>query len=204
MLARRWPKFTAAELVVHGRVSEPFCHGELHPPAGPERILNIHPSLIPSFCGKGFYGLEGPSGRAGLRREGHGRDRPFCQRGARRGRDPPAKGRGRVSPRDTPEVLQRRVMEQAEWELLPQPCADDVAEENGQRRTQNERLRNLRPWPHCMAGQHLPRPGHRPGEATPDGTAGGRRLLHHGPQRQQPQPGVCSPAGTACAFTEAL
>ena len=52
------------------------------------RIINVHPSLIPSFCGAGYYGL-------------HVHD---------------------VLDNDTPEILQKRVMEQAEWVILPQAC----------------------------------------------------------------------------------
>lgn len=86
--------------------------------AYPDRILNVHPSLIPKFCGKGFYGLkvheavlaagekttgatvhfvnEIPDGGAIIFQK----EVPLCEG-------------------DTPEVLQHRVMEQAEWELLP-------------------------------------------------------------------------------------
>ena len=53
------------------------------------RMINIHPSLIPSFCGKGFYGLK-------------------VQKAVE------------TQPDDTPEILQRRVMEQAEWKILPE------------------------------------------------------------------------------------
>ena len=59
--------------------------------AYPNRIINVHPSLIPSFCGKGFYGLSA-SGSAGLRRQGHRRYGALCQRGDRWRQHPAAKG----------------------------------------------------------------------------------------------------------------
>ena len=59
----------------------------------PRRILNVHPSLIPAFCGKGMYGLRVHEA-ALARREGHGRDGTLCQRNSRRRRDPAAKGGG--------------------------------------------------------------------------------------------------------------
>ena len=87
----------------------------------PKRIINVHPSLIPSFCGKGFYGLrvheaaleygvkltgatvhfvnEVPDGGEIILQEAV----PICAG-------------------DTPELLQRRVMEQAEWKILPEAC----------------------------------------------------------------------------------
>ena len=55
--------------------------------AFPNRILNVHPALIPSFCGKGFYGLQKAV---------------------------------EVKEDDTPETLQRRIMEEAEWKILPE------------------------------------------------------------------------------------
>ncbi len=85
----------------------------------PDRIVNIHPSLIPSFCGKGFYGLK--VHEAVL-------ERGVCLTGAtvHLVNEIPDGGRillqkaVEVRPDDTPEILQRRVMEQAEWVLLPQ------------------------------------------------------------------------------------
>ena len=84
----------------------------------PERIINIHPSLIPSFCGEGFYGLR--VHRAALDygvkvtgatvhyvNEIPDGGRIICQRAVE------------IQEGDTPEALQRRVMEQAEWILLP-------------------------------------------------------------------------------------
>ena len=67
------------------------------------RILNVHPALIPAFCGKGYYGLRVHEEAPG--REGHRRHGPFCQRDPRRGRDPAAEGGGgppRGHPRNPP------------------------------------------------------------------------------------------------------
>ena len=85
----------------------------------PDRIVNVHPSLIPAFCGKGYYGLK--VHEAALRRgvkvtgatvhlvnEIPDGGRILLQKAVE------------VQPGDTPETLQRRVMEQAEWVLLPQ------------------------------------------------------------------------------------
>ena len=84
----------------------------------PERILNVHPSLIPSFCGQGYYGLR--VHEAALQRgvQYTGATVHFVNEIPDGGRillqKPVA-----VEPGDTPETLQRRVMEQAEWILLP-------------------------------------------------------------------------------------
>jgi phosphoribosylglycinamide formyltransferase-1 len=85
----------------------------------PERIINVHPSLIPAFCGKGYYGLA--VHKAAL-------ERGVKLTGAtvHLVNEIPDGGRillqkaVAVEPGDTPEILQRRVMEQAEWILLPQ------------------------------------------------------------------------------------
>lgn len=83
------------------------------------RILNIHPSLIPSFCGDGFYGLKVHEEvlRRGVRVTGatvH-----FVDNGTDTGPIVLQKA-VEVQPGDTPEILQKRVMEQAEWKLLPE------------------------------------------------------------------------------------
>lgn len=85
----------------------------------PERILNVHPSLIPSFCGKGFYGLR--VHEAALERGVRvtGATVHFVNEIPDGGRILLQKSVP-VEDGDTPEVLQRRVMEQAEWQLLPQ------------------------------------------------------------------------------------
>lgn len=85
----------------------------------PERIINIHPSLIPAFCGKGYYGLK--VHEAAL-------ERGVKVTGAtvHLVNEIPDGGRillqkaVEILPDDTPEILQKRVMEQAEWILLPQ------------------------------------------------------------------------------------
>ena len=89
------------------------------------RIINIHPSLIPSFCGKGFYGLR--VHEAALERgvKITGATVHFVDEGTETG--PIIKQKAvEVLENDTPEVLQRRVMEQAEWVLLPETI-DEIA-----------------------------------------------------------------------------
>ena len=86
--------------------------------AYPDRILNIHPSLIPSFCGAGYYGLrvheaalkkgvKVTGATVHLVNEAYDDGRIVLQKAVY------------VEEGDTPETLQRRVMEQAEWEILP-------------------------------------------------------------------------------------
>ena len=83
-----------------------------------KRILNIHPSLIPAFCGKGYYGLR--VHEEALRRgvKVTGATVHFVNE-IPDGGEILLQQAGEVLPGDTPEVLQRRVMEQAEWKLLP-------------------------------------------------------------------------------------
>jgi len=85
----------------------------------PRRIINIHPSLIPSFCGEGFYGLR--VHEAALERgvKLTGATVHFVNEIADGGEIILQKA-VEVKEGDTPEILQRRVMEQAEWQLLPQ------------------------------------------------------------------------------------
>ncbi len=82
------------------------------------RIINIHPSLIPSFCGKGYYGLK--VHEAALLRgvKVTGATVHFVDEGTDTGPIILQKA-VEVEPGDTPEILQRRVMEQAEWIILP-------------------------------------------------------------------------------------
>ena len=83
------------------------------------RILNIHPSLIPSFCGKGFYGLKVHEAALARGVKYTGATVHYVNQIPDGGEillQQPVP----VLPGDTPEVLQRRVMEQAEWILLPQ------------------------------------------------------------------------------------
>lgn len=85
----------------------------------PDRILNVHPSLIPAFCGKGYYGLK-------VHEEALRRGVKITGATVHLVNEIPDGGRillqkaVDVLPGDTPETLQRRVMEQAEWVLLPQ------------------------------------------------------------------------------------
>ena len=84
----------------------------------PERILNVHPSLIPAFCGKGYYGLR--VHEAALERgvKVTGATVHFVNEIPDGGRILLQKAVP-VLDGDTPEILQRRVMEEAEWQLLP-------------------------------------------------------------------------------------
>ena len=85
----------------------------------PERIVNIHPSLIPSFCGKGYYGLK-------VHEAALSRGVKITGATVHLVNEIPDGGRillqraVEILPDDTAETLQRRVMEQAEWVLLPQ------------------------------------------------------------------------------------
>ncbi|MCD7853176.1 MAG: phosphoribosylglycinamide formyltransferase [Oscillospiraceae bacterium] len=85
----------------------------------PERILNVHPSLIPAFCGKGFYGLRIHASALARGVKVTGATVHFVNEIPDGGRILLQKAVD-VLPDDTPETLQRRVMEQAEWILLPQ------------------------------------------------------------------------------------
>ncbi len=85
----------------------------------PERILNVHPSLIPSFCGKGFYGLKVHEAALAYGVKVTGATVHFVNEVPDGGRILLQKAVD-ILPDDTPETLQRRVMEQAEWKLLPQ------------------------------------------------------------------------------------
>lgn len=89
------------------------------------RIVNIHPSLIPSFCGVGYYGLKVHEKALERGVKVTGATVHFVNEGMDEGpiiaQKPVA-----VEDGDTPEVLQRRVMEQAEWVILPK-AIDDIA-----------------------------------------------------------------------------
>ena len=100
------------------------------------RILNIHPSLIPSFCGDGFYGLH--VHEAALKRgvKVTGATVHFVNE-IPDGGDIIAQKAVEVLPGDTPETLQRRVMEQAEWILLPQ-ALEQVAGEIAKKREEKQ------------------------------------------------------------------
>ena len=85
----------------------------------PKRILNVHPSLIPSFCGEGFYGLRVHQAALDYGVKVTGATVHFVNE-IPDGGEIIAQKAVEILPGDTPEVLQRRVMEQAEWILLPQ------------------------------------------------------------------------------------
>ena len=91
--------------------------------AYPKRIINIHPSLIPSFCGKGYYGLH--VHEAALKRgvKVTGATVHYVNEIPDGGQIIAQKA-VEILPGDTPKVLQKRVMEQAEWILLPKAAAD--------------------------------------------------------------------------------
>lgn len=82
------------------------------------RIINIHPSLIPSFCGKGFYGLKVHEAALARGVKLTGATVHFVDEGTDTGPIILQKA-VEVAPDDTPETLQRRVMEQAEWVIMP-------------------------------------------------------------------------------------
>ncbi len=99
----------------------------------PNRILNVHPALIPSFCGKGFYGLHVHEAaiQKGVKVSGATVHivTPECDAG------PIVLQRAvEVRQDDTPEVLQKRIMEEAEWKILPEAvklfCEGRITVEN--------------------------------------------------------------------------
>ena len=83
------------------------------------RIINIHPSLIPSFCGTGYYGLKVHEGVLARGVKVTGATVHFVDEGTDTGPIILQKA-VEVQEGDTPEILQRRVMEQAEWKIMPQ------------------------------------------------------------------------------------
>ena len=85
----------------------------------PKRILNVHPSLIPAFCGEGFYGLKVHEAALNYGVKVTGATVHFVNE-IPDGGEIIAQKAVYIEPGDTPETLQRRVMEQAEWILLPQ------------------------------------------------------------------------------------
>ena len=97
----------------------------------PKRIINVHPALIPSFCGKGFYGLRVHEAALRYGVKVTGATVHFVNEIPDGGEIILQKA-VEVIPGDTPETLQRRVMEQAEWILLPRATelvARRIAEE---------------------------------------------------------------------------
>lgn len=94
------------------KIPEKMVHEYSH------RIINIHPSLIPSFCGVGFYGLKVHEAVLAKGVKVTGATVHYVDEGMDTGEIIFQKA-VEVLPGDTPEILQRRVMEQAEWKLLP-------------------------------------------------------------------------------------
>ena len=95
----------------------------------PRRILNVHPSLIPSFCGEGFYGLRVHEAALKKGVKVTGATVHFVNEIPDGGEIILQKAVD-VLPGDTPEILQRRVMEQAEWVIFPRAvelvCAEEI------------------------------------------------------------------------------
>jgi len=100
----------------------------------PNKILNVHPALIPSFCGKGFYGLHVHEAALAKGVKVSGATvhivTPECDAG------PIVLQRAvAVEQDDTPETLQRRIMEEAEWKILPEAvklfCEDKITVKDG-------------------------------------------------------------------------
>ena len=96
----------------------------------PKRILNVHPSLIPSFCGEGFYGLRVHQAALDYGVKVTGATVHFVNE-IPDGGEIIAQKAVEIFPGDTPEILQRRVMEQAEWVLLPQAAEQVCASLGG-------------------------------------------------------------------------
>ena len=93
----------------------------------PERIINVHPSLIPSFCGKGFYGLKVHEAALEYGVKVTGATVHFVNEIPDGGKIIMQKAVA-IEEGDTPEILQKRVMEEAEWKILPQ-AVEKVARE---------------------------------------------------------------------------
>ena len=86
-----------------------------------DRIINVHPSLIPSFCGKGFYGLKVHEAALEYGVKVSGATVHFVNEIPDGGKIIMQKA-VEIQEGDTPEVLQKRIMEQAEWKILPLSC----------------------------------------------------------------------------------
>ena len=98
----------------------------------PKRIINVHPSLIPSFCGKGFYGLHVHEAALNYGVKVTGATVHFVNEIPDGGEIIMQKA-VYIEEGDTPEVLQKRVMENAEWEILPlsaEKVCRDILKEN--------------------------------------------------------------------------
>ena len=104
----------------------------------PERIINVHPSLIPSFCGKGFYGLKVHEAALDYGVKVTGATVHFVNEIPDGGRIIKQKAVDIIDG-DTPEILQKRVMEEAEWVILPQ-AVEEVCHNmlNGRKETDGD------------------------------------------------------------------
>ena len=102
----------------------------------PDRIINVHPSLIPSFCGEGFYGLRVHKAALDYGVKVTGATVHFVNEIPDGGRIIMQKA-VEIKENDTPETLQKRVMENAEWIILPE-AAEKVCKEIKERK--NERI----------------------------------------------------------------
>lgn len=102
--------------------------------AYPYKIINVHPALIPSFCGKGYYGLKVHESALEYGVKISGATVHFVNEEADAGAII-LQGAVNVENDDTPETLQRRIMENVEWKLLPQAvslfCQDKIEIRNG-------------------------------------------------------------------------
>ena len=92
-----------------------------------DRIINVHPSLIPSFCGEGFYGLKVHEAALNYGVKVSGATVHFVNEIADGGKIIMQKAVS-IEEGDTPEILQKRIMEEAEWKILPLSC-EKVARE---------------------------------------------------------------------------
>ena len=106
----------------------------------PKHILNVHPSLIPSFCGEGFYGLRVHKAALSYGVKVTGATVHFVNEIPDGGQIILQKA-VYIEDGDTPEILQKRVMEQAEWKILPQAC-ELVSKEISEKGDSYEHIRN--------------------------------------------------------------
>ena len=101
--------------------------------AYPKRIVNVHPSLIPSFCGEGFYGLRVHEAALSYGVKVTGATVHYVNEIPDGGEIILQKAVD-IQPGDTPEILQKRIMEEAEWKILPQAvklfCDGKITVEN--------------------------------------------------------------------------
>ena len=107
----------------------------------PRRIISVHPSLIPSFCGAGYYGLKVHEAALGRGVKVTGATVHFVNE-IPDGGEIIAQKAVDILPGDTPEILQRRVMEQVEWVILPksvETISREIVSANSEFRVQNSK-----------------------------------------------------------------